>query len=79
MLRPQNSPDDAILNDHLQPLCGFGGEFAPLLHGGEIFGSNAAGEQLAAKKIRSCNCILNRQVDSDAADGRHGMCRVADA
>src|SRR5262249_5126682 len=52
---------------------------AAALDTGEFHVSQLPFEQGTGKDIGSGNCVLDGEIDADAADRRHGMRRVADA
>ena len=76
---PQDRLDDTILNDQLQALRHPGRPITSLLHLPELVKRHSPFAQRRGQKIRCRHGILNREVDPDTSDGRHGMRRVTDA
>ena len=76
----EHATDDVVLYPHLQPLRPARWRLAPRLHAGQIGVRHMAGaERHGQQEIRRRHRVLDREVDADAADGRHGMSCVADA
>ena len=62
--------DDAVLNHELRALNDAGWHLASLLDSLQDVGSDSATfAQSWNEKVGCCDCILNREIDSDAADG----------
>src|SRR5215468_6386415 len=78
-LFPQHAGNYPSLNCHLQPLGHSGGELAPFLHPLQIFGCRAPSTQRFGEEVRRGHRVLNSEVYSYSADGRHGMRRVTNA
>ena len=75
----QDAVEDAVLDEHLQPLRQAGRELAPALHLAQRVGPDAAGPQRGGEEVGRRDRVLDGEVDADAADGRHGVGRVPDA
>ncbi len=75
----ENAPDYSVLHQDLQPLRGSSRKFSSLLNRGEVMVAEIARYQLCSENIGRRHCVLNREIDSHAADGRHRVRCVADA
>ena len=75
----EHATDHVVLYPHLQPLRPARWRLAPRLHAGQIGVRHMAGAERHGQQIRRRHRVLDREVDADAADGRHGMSCVADA
>ena len=62
-----------ILNRELASLNHTRRQLAPALNTPQVVVRQAAGPERRRQNVGRSNRILNRQVDSDAADGRHRM------
>ena len=75
----QHAANHAILYEDLQRLRGARWKSSALLDSEQVILSEHAVEELGRQDIGGGDGILNREIDSHAADGRHGMSRIADA
>ena len=71
--------DDVVLNLHLKPLGTPRGHLAPFLNTRQILCCHLTGTERIREDVCGCDRILDRKVDPDAADRRHGVGCVADA
>ena len=76
----EDAGDYSFLNHDLDGLDDFGWPFAPLLHlRHKLITQRPLARQRRGEEIGRRDCVLNREVDADAADRRHGMRGVSDA
>lgn len=75
----QNAANHAILYEDLQRLRGARGESSALLDSTQVVLCDRSTHEFCRQDIGCCDGVLNGEIDADAADGRHGMSRVADA
>src|ERR1700683_2761121 len=75
---PQDASDEIVLNQYLESLNLAGWRLAALLDGLQVPGCDAALLKSLSENIRRGYCILNREIYANAADGRHGVGRIAD-
>ena len=78
-LRAQDRPQNPVLNLHLNRLRDLGRPLAPLLHRAQIIGARAPLAKRHRQNIRRRHRVLDREVDTHAADRAHRMRRIADA
>jgi hypothetical protein len=78
LLSPKRRCDHSLLDLCLKGLNNPYRPFAFALNGAKLVGQNVAIEQGLGEHVRRHDGVLNRIVDSDAADGRHRVRRVAD-
>lgn len=76
-LSPERRRDHRLLKLRLKGLNNRHWPFALVLNGVKVLGCDAAIEQRFGEQVRRDDGILNRVVDSHAADGRHRVRRVA--
>ncbi len=77
---PQYARNHLILNKYLNCLGDFNGKFPPGLDARETFiRRTRLAQQGLRQQIGGRDGVLNRQIDADAADRRHGVSGVADA
>ncbi len=76
--RLQQLADDVVLHGFLSALDHARGEQSAALHPAEQRPDVLAACERSGQRIGRSHCILDRQVDTDAADRRHGVCGVAD-
>src|SRR5215475_5002493 len=79
LLAGQYAADDPVLNKELNALDDAHRKNSPLLNRRKFLIARPATVQRFVKKVRGGDCILDRQIDSDATDRRHGVRRIADA
>jgi len=70
--------EDAV-GENLYSLGVTHGRFAVMLDALQIMYGGAAGEEAFGEDIGGGDCVLQGDVDADAADGGHGVGGVADA
>jgi hypothetical protein len=76
----EDAGDYSFLNHDLKGLYDFGWPFAPLLHlRQKLIIQRPVARQWSGEEIRRRDCVLNREIDADAADRRHGMRGISDA
>ncbi len=73
------APDDAVLDEQLHALRHAGWPFSTPLHHGEFGSSDPSLSQGSGEDVGRGNCILNREVDTNATHRRHCVRRVTDA
>ena len=56
-----------------------GRKHAPLLHTAEVILAQHPGRERLPQDVRRRDRVLHREIDADAADGRHGVRGIADA
>ena len=78
-LHGEHIADDPRLNEDLDGLHQPRRQHAPLLHLAQHLERNRPLLQRPGKNIGRGDCVLNGEIDADAADRRHGVGRVADA
>src|SRR5207245_6130757 len=74
----QDTPDDPILDEDLEPLGDAGRPLAPPLHPSQVLGGQPGLAQRRSEHIRGSDCILDREVDAYAADRGHRVRRITD-
>ena len=74
----EGAGEDAVGED-LHSLGVAHGAFAVVLDAAQIVHGGGAAEQGFGEEVGGGDCVLQGDVDADAADGGHGMGRVADA
>src|SRR5262245_21191249 len=77
-LRIGPRPEHLAMNKDLDVLSHARRPFPPLLHPAQIIGITIPLPELLSEQICRRHRVLYRQVDTDAAGGRHGMRGVAD-
>ena len=79
--RPRDSPigDDLAENYGLYALCEPGGEFPAALYFRKMTGAESAFLEWACQYVGGGDGVLNRKVDPDTSNRRHGVRRIADA
>src|SRR5437773_2319184 len=75
----QHAPHDPVLDEHLDPLGHARGPLAAALHAREILGAHPSLAQRRRQQVGGGHRVLDREVDADAADGRHRVRGVAEA
>ncbi len=75
----EHTCDDTILDEELHALGHARRPVPPLLDAAQIVGHQPLLPQRSGQEIRGRNCVLDGEVDADAADGRHGVRRITDA
>ena len=78
LLRLQQSSDDAVLDRLLASLNDVRREQTPFLHLTKQWIDVLGPREGAGKDVCSRHCILDRKVDPDSADRRHGVRRISD-
>jgi hypothetical protein len=76
---PHCRTEEPFVREDLKTLGDARGEFATLLHGTKMLIADGALCERCGEFIRGGNRILNREIDSDSTDWRHGMRGIADA
>src|SRR5439155_26349991 len=74
----KDASNQSILNEYLYSLSDSRRQFAATLNPLKIGDGNGRSSQGCGKNIRGGYGVLNRQIDSHAADRRHRVSRVAD-
>ena len=75
----QNGVDQPIMEEHLQTLSRAGRKRATFLNPPQMVGSHHPRPERLPENVRRCHRVLDGKIDAHAAQGRHGMRRVADA
>ena len=71
--------DEAAVREDLKCLSHFGGEFPAFLDFVEMLINGAAILQRLPQNVGGGDCVLNGDIDANAANGRHGVSGIADA
>src|SRR6516164_2481223 len=71
-------PDHPILDEQLEPLRRASREFPTALDRLQVVLVGGSLQEARGQDIGSGNGVLNCQIYADAADRRHGVCRIAD-
>ena len=68
-----------VLHEHLDGLRHPGREHAAVLMAAILVVADGTGGEARRQDVRRCHRVLDREVDANPADRRHGVCCVADA
>ena len=75
----EDAGDDVVLDDELKTLGGVRGKCSAPLDGFEIPCGESSVAKPRGEDVGGGDGILNREIDADTANGRHGVRSVADA
>ncbi len=75
----EHAPNDSILNRDLQSLRGDSGKRTAFLNGPKVFGRRHPDSKFRTENVGGGDGVLNGEIDSNAADGRHSVSSVSNA
>src|ERR1700738_2824224 len=75
----QNGVDQPIMEERLQTLSRAGRKHAPFLKPPHMVGLHHPRLERLPENVRRCHRVLDGKINAHAAQGRHGMRRVANA
>ena len=77
--RREGAADDLVLHDELEPLREAHGECSARLDRAEVVVAHGTGLERRDQAVGGGDCVLDGEVDADAADRRHRVRGIADA